>query len=227
MKRFLGLLSVALLTAVPFASATTISLTFEEFAYGSSIGECYNGGRDSLNRFCGNDYGLSFKNESVRYTPSGAYLTGRVQLAIDPNAIRAVLGSDKFYITFTGSNYGLDPVLVPVSYEDGTRDLANFYIDGVGNPYCAPRAEDCVPYYGSTGSYRIAAYNGVAHPTLINFYTDRLDNIQFHSYTGDLPPFQHTFTFGSAARDVDIPEPSSIALVVLGAALVVRRRRNK
>jgi hypothetical protein len=221
-----SLFVAALLVAAPFASAASINLTFEEFAYGSSVGDCFNGGTDSLNRFCGNNYGISFRNDKVKYTPSGAYLSGGVQMGIDVDAVRSVLGSEKFYITFTASHYGLDATPLWVTFEDGFSEPQT-YIAGTSNPYCTRFAENCTPYYGSSGTYRVVSYNGEALPTNIQFITDRLDNIQFHSYTGSLPPFQSTFRFGSAALDADIPEPSSIALLALGTVLLVRRRRQK
>jgi len=219
------------MVAAPFASAAPINLTFELFAYGTQINNYYNGGKDSLGRNGYENFGLSFSGGSIKYTPSGGYLSGPVNLTINPDIVRALLGSDRYYITFNAAKYSVDYGVVTATYESGFSEPSQ-YVNGNGNPYCPsqPDACDYPVYHGTMGGYYIPGgtqngYNDMV--TSIGFNTDRLDNIQIRAYDGQgiVVPGRITDTYENGR---DVPEPATLALFGAGAAaLLARRRRNK
>jgi len=230
MKRSIWLFAAALITSSPLVSATTISLNFEEFAYGTLVNDYYNGGKDSYNRTGGNDYGIKFTGGRVQYTPSGAYLSGPTYITINPEKIRSILGSDSYYISFNAAVYSVDYGNVFAKFESGLSE-PNTYVNGNGNPMCPSRPEFCdyPVYHGQMGGYYVSTGIDIKDVALqIGFATDRLDNIQIHSYNG----FENMIRPGSITRDYntgrDIPEPASLALLCIGAAaFTVRRNKRK
>lgn len=217
------------MAAAPFASATTISLTFDYFAYGTDIHNYYNGGRDSLNRLGGENYGISFSNDSVRYTDRGGYLSGSVLMTLDANKIRAILGSDNYYISFSGAIDYSDWGLASVGYEDGSYDSVPLHTNW--NPYCHTYPGGPAPTGPEVGAcdmrdfgYLGGHYTYPGAVTRISFYTSRLDNIQIHSYTGS----ETLVRPASYYQGANIPEPGSLALLGAGAiSFVLRGRRKK
>lgn len=218
-----------LFAAAPMASATTINLNFDLFAYGTDIHDYYNGGRDSLNRAGSPDYGISFSQDRVRYTSLGGYLSGPVIMTLDPNKIRAALGSDNYYITFSAARDDIDGGSAFISYESGFTD--SIWIAGNGNPYCStypgapawygPSSGACDrEYFGFMSGYY--TYTGEGGVTRISFGTNRLDNIQIRSIASGETPVRPPSYYSGA----NIPEPGSMALIAVGAAALVARRRR-
>lgn len=225
-KRFMGALAALLLASALPVNAGSIVLDFEAFISHSQIGDFYSGGRDSHNRQGYHDYGLSFRNESILHTSRGAFLGGPVELTIDPAKLRAALGSDKYYISFNAGRYDVDGGPVFVLFEDGYVEPYT-WVYGNANPYCPTDPRFCgIVHPGTMLSYRIYSPYGEAMATRIYFDTDRLDNLQFHAYTGGeyiLPPP----IIGSEPFDRVIPEPASMALLGVGMlGLLMRRRRT-
>lgn len=72
MKHLIAGVSAALLLVAPFASAASIKIDFEEFAYGVSVGDYYNGGQDSLARASGAYYGVTFDGGTIKNMPRSA-----------------------------------------------------------------------------------------------------------------------------------------------------------
>jgi hypothetical protein len=228
MKKLIGVVAGLLLVGVPLASmATTITVDFEEFAYGTSISDYYNHGKDSLNRASGSYYGLTFTGGTIKATPSGSYLAGATKLTIDAKAVREILGTDDYYITFNaGIYYQQDYRSVFVTYEDGFVETSA-YITGNATPDCK-EINGCVnEHMGTMGSYRItSAYRNI--PAIsISFPTDRLDNLQIHARSDFDPLVTAPIIKGTHELSRDIPEPTSVALLGIGAAaLLTRRYRN-
>jgi len=225
MKRFFGPITALLLVTAPLASATTITINFEEFAYGTAVKDYFNGGRDSLNRMGGHDYGVSFFGDSVRYTPSGAYLAGRVGITLNADTIRSILGTDEYYVSFNAGRYDIDGGFAGITYGDGSQDA--FWIGGNGNPYCGVRWDCDEGYLGTMGGYMTYKGPTSAQVTSISFNANRVDNIQIHSLTGLQMPVRPPNIIGSYELTRDIPEPASVALFGIGAAALVARRRRK
>jgi len=229
MKKLIGVVAGLLLVGVPLSSmATTIKVDFEEFAYGASIGDYYNHGKDSLNRASGSYYGLTFTGGTIKATPSGLYLAGATKLTIDPKAVREILGTDDYYITFNaGVYYQQDYRTVFVTYEDGFVE-PHAYIQGNATPDCQVIYGCFNPeHMGTMGGYRItSAYLNIPAVSIL-FPTDRLDNLQIHARTGSGPLVTAPDIKGTDELSRDIPEPASIALLGIGAAaLMTRRYRN-
>lgn len=225
MKKLIGSVAMLLLAGVPIAAtATSIVIDFEGFAYGTSVGNYYNHGKDSLNRVGSDYYGISFGGGTIKATPRGNYLTGTT-LTIDPAAVRAILGTEKYYITFNaGVYYQQDYRTVYVTFEDGFYE-PNAYIPGNDSPDC--RQGGCGIYYGTMGAYRIGNFGGDAMPIRISIPADRLDNVQIHSWNGSGSMVSAQPIFGTYELDRDIPEPASLALFGIGAAgILTRRYRN-
>lgn len=229
-KKMIAAVAALVLTAHPFASATSIDLSFDLFAYGTDIHDYYNGGRDSLNRVGGNNYGIGFSQDSVRYTPLGGYLAGPVRMTLDPNKIRSILGTDQYYVSFSAARDDIDGGIAIVRYESGPSD--SIWISGNGNPYCStypgapswygPASGACdMRDFGYMGGY--FTYTGTGAVTSIEFNTSRLDNIQIHSISGAEGPVRPPAYYAG----VNIPEPGSLALIGVGAAALLVRRRNK
>jgi len=212
-----------LLLIAPLASATTITFPLDNFAYGSKIGDFYNGGYDSLNRL-GVDYGISFRNETIKYTPRGAYLSGSVVMTLDADAIRAILGTDQYYITFNASGTDFDGSFAEILYDDKTID--GLWINGNGNPYCGVRPGACYFPYQSMDGYLVYA-GGTSSPIRIAFHSYKLDNIEIHSLASGQVPVRPPGVI-SFELDRDIPEPASLALFGVGVtALLARRRKSR
>lgn len=228
MKKLSKAVAALLLVGVPIASvAATITIDFEEFAYGSSVGSYYNHGKDSLNRASGSYYGITFGGGTVKSTPTGAYLAGATTLTIDPAAVRAILGTDKYYITYNaGVYYQRDEREVRVTFEDGFSEPYN-YIPGNASPDCR-ESNGCVnQYYGTMGGYGIFGGIDYAMAVKILFPTDRLDNLQIHSWSGSGPVASAKYIPGTYDLSRDIPEPASLALLGIGAVALMTRRRRK
>jgi hypothetical protein len=225
-KNFFGPIAALLLVAMPLASAKTIDIDLGGFAYGTTIQEYYNGGRDSLNRMGGHDYGISFSSGSIKYTPGGAYLSGGVSMSLDVDKIRSVLGTDQYYVSFNAGRYDIDGGNARITYEDGSRDF--FWITASGNPYCGVRWECFDGYLGMQGGY--VTYNGPnnnnAQVSSISFASDRVSHIQIHSLAGSQLRVQPP-TIWASQLTRDIPEPASVALFSVGAAALLARRRRK
>jgi hypothetical protein len=224
MKSVVGSMAALLLVTAPFASAGNIKIDFEEFAYGVTIGDYYNHGADSLNRASGAYYGLTFGG-TIKFTPSGAYLS-HGWMTIDPDAVRSILGTDQYYVKFNAGRYDIDGGPAFVSYE-GVNKYDLTWISGNGNPYCGiwPGACDH-PYYGSMGGYVLSPWSPTSQIKSIGFDADRVDNIEIVAYTGDtIRPASFEGNYNNAR---DIPEPTSLALLGIGAGtLFVRRRRER
>lgn len=228
MKKMMGFVAGMLLVGMPIASmAATITVDFEGFAYGTSINDYYNHGKDSLNRGSGSYYGLTFKGGTIKNTPSGSYLAGATSLTIDPAAVRALLNTDSYYITFNaGVYYQQDYRTAYVTYENGFVEPAA-YITGNSTPDCK-EIYGCVNLHkGTMGGYRVTTgYPNVSAANIL-FPTDRLDNIQIHSWDGFSPIVQAPYIQGTDELSRDIPEPASLALLGIGAAgLLARRYRD-
>jgi hypothetical protein len=225
MKKLIGSLAALLLVSAPIAAtASVINVDFEEFAYGTSIGDYYNHGKDSLNRASGSYYGVTFNGGTIKSTPRGNYLAGGTTVTIDAAAVRALLGTDDYYITFNGGvYYQQDERSVYVTYENGYRE-PSAYIPGNDSPDCHGIA-GCARYYGTMGAYRITAVDRGADAVRIQFPTDRLDNFQIHSMNDTTLGAQSIQ--GTYDLDRDVPEPASLALFSIGAAgLLARRYRS-
>jgi hypothetical protein len=223
-QRFIAPVAALLMGGAPFASATTIHIDFEEFAYGTVVGNYYNGGKDSYNRASGSYYGVSFGGGSVKYTPRGAYLSSTgyrsLGMSLDPEVIRAILGTDQYYIGFNAGRYDIDGGPADVRYENSFVD--SIWIAGNGNPNCGYLPGACDnPYYASMGGYSTFAGVDGAGVTSISFNADRIDNIWISSV-----PIRPSAIVGSYTTDRDIPEPASIALLGVGAAALLARRRS-
>ncbi|MEG0101897.1 MAG: PEP-CTERM sorting domain-containing protein [Citrobacter sp.] len=228
MKKIMGFVAGMLLAGMPIASmAATITVNFEEFAYGTSINDYYNHGKDSLNRASGSYYGLTFKGGTIKATPSGSYLAGATSLTIDPAAVRALLKTDSYYITFNaGVYYQQDYRTAYVTYEDGSSEPAA-YITGNSTPDCNEMYGCVNPHKGTMGGYRVTTGYPNASAVNISFPTDRLDNLQIHSWDGSSPMVEAPYIQGTHELSRDIPEPASLALLGIGAAgLLTRRYRN-
>ena len=221
-RRLATPIAALLMSVTPLVSGATINFPLDNFSYGSQIGEFYNGGYDSLGRL-GVDYGISFKNESIKYTPRGAYLSGRVEMTLDAEVIRSILGTDQYYVAFNATRYDRDGNFAFVNYEDGFLDA--FWINGA--PYCSQRITCDFPFpYVSMDSY-VTYAGGTSSPVHISFSTDRLDNIEIRSLTGSQTPIRLPQIMGSVELDRDIPEPASLALFSAGAAALLARRRKR
>ncbi|TQK11397.1 PEP-CTERM sorting domain-containing protein [Herbaspirillum sp. SJZ107] len=214
-----------ILAVTPFASATTISINFEEFAYGVNVGDYYNGGHDSLGRASGAYYGVTI-NGTVRFTPRGAYLSGLpwnpTAISFDTEAIRSILGTDQYYVAFNAGRSDIDGGFAYVQYENGRTDAQ--WIAGNGTPNCQSLPSGCFDrFYGAMGAYKFGPYDATSQITSITFNADRVDNILISS-----SPIGVSAIAGGYEMNRDIPEPASLALFGLGgAALLARRRRNK
>jgi hypothetical protein len=223
-------IAALLVAATPFASATTISIDFEEFAYGTVIGDYYNHGKDSNNRASGAYYGVTFSGGSVKYTPRGAYLSSgpaRVMgITIDPEVVRSILGTDMYYVTFNAGWYGVDPAMSGAGYANGYNDI--IYISGNGNPYCSSDPSYCdFPYHNSMGGYYTSVLFDNSPVIRVGFTADLVDNIQIHSLAPGESPVRPPSIVGSYATDRDIPEPASAALLSIGALALAARRRKR
>jgi hypothetical protein len=227
MKKLMAPLAVLLLAGSPIISnAATINVDFEEFAYGVSIGDYYNHGKDSLNRSSGSYYGLTFNGGKIKASPLGNYLAGATTLMIDPNAVRAFLGSVSYYITFNaGIYYQQDYRSVDATYEDGFFEPVA-YVPGNATPDCVERLGCVNPHYGTMGGYSVATASSPATVVRIVFPTDRLDNLQIHSWDGTSPIATVEPIQGSHELTRDIPEPTSLALLGIGAAGLLTRYRS-
>lgn len=217
--------AVLTLTVAAPAVANSISISFEEFAHGVTIGDYHNGGRDSLGRTSGNDYGLTFKGGTIRHTTLGAYLSGPVQLTIDVAKLTALLGTDDYYVSFNAARHDPDGEFTYSFTDTGHLDATR--IAGNGNPSCSGREPCNNAFHGAMAGYHIHPGTGVGSLSNIKFDIDRLDNLQIHAYDGSAFIVPGLIP-GSAEINRDIPEPASMALLGIGAvALLARRRRRR
>jgi len=213
-----------MLTAAAPAVADSISISFEEFAYGVSIGNYHNGGKDSLGRAAGSDYGLTFNGGTIRHTTLGAYLSGPVQLTINVAKVTALLGTDNFYVSFNAARHGMDGAFTIFSTSTG-EDHGN-WIGGNGSPFCTGMAPCDNGLYGRMAGHLLYPGSGGGSISGINFMTDRLDNLQIHAYNGSAFIVPGLIP-GSVEANRDIPEPASMALLGIGAVALLARRRRR
>jgi hypothetical protein len=222
-RRCIAAAVLTLFVAAP-AVANSISISFEEFAHGVAIGDYHNGGKDSLGRAAGIDYGLTFNSGTIRHTTLGAYLSGRVELTIDVAKVTALLGTDNYYISFNGARHDIDGGPTFFGTDSGHRDAQ--WIAGNGNPFCSGIALCNDGFYGRMDGYRLYAGTGVGSISGISFTTDRLDNLQIHAYDGSAFIVPGLIP-GSVVANRDIPEPASMALLGIGAVALLARRRRR
>jgi hypothetical protein len=232
-KRFCAAAASLFFAASPFASATSISINFEEFAYGVTVGDYYNGGQDSLGRASGAYYGVTFNGGTIKFTPRGAYLSGDIfhpiSMSLNAAAIRSILHTDKYYVSFN-SALGGDPDGNPmdVYYEHGAYD--SVWLASNSNPNCWTTPAACSDSrYGtmySSHTYMAGDYESV---TNINFPATlyRLDNVQIHAFTGSDSWIVPPHLVGTYDTGRDIPEPASVALLGIGAIALAARRRKR
>jgi hypothetical protein len=216
--------AVLTLTVAAPAVANSISISFEEFAHGVSVGDYHNGGKDSLGRAAGIDYGLTFNSGTIRHTTLGAYLSGRVELTIDVAKVTALLGTDNYYISFNAARHDIDGGDTVFVTDSGYQDAQ--WIAGNGNPFCSGIALCNDGFYGRMYGYRLYAGTGVGSISGISFTTDRLDNLQIHAYDGSAFIVPGLIP-GSVVANRDIPEPASMALLGIGAVALLARRRRR
>jgi hypothetical protein len=232
-KQLIAGVSMVLLAATPFASAASIKINFEEFAYGVSVGDYYNGGQDSLGRASGAYYGVTFDGGTIKNMPIGAYLSGSpfdlITIRLNPDVIRTILGTDRYYMSFNIAAFGdVAGVLVPVYFENGSE--SQIMVSSNANPMCPEIPQACNDgLYGSMWGAAIGAngYDGLIRVTLPAY---RLDNVELHAYPSDYPGYFAAIPptiRGTYDTTRDIPEPASIALVGIGAAALLARRRAR
>ena len=232
-KQLITSASLALLATAPFASAASIKINFEEFAYGVSVGDYYNGGQDSLGRASGAYYGVTFDGGTIKNMPIGGYLAGSpfdlITIRLNPDVIRTILGTDRYYMSFNIAAFG-DPAgtTMPVYFENGGESSVLFPSNS--NPLCPEIPERCNDgRYGTLWGYSIGsnAYDALISVTLPAY---RLDNVELHPYPSDYPgyfaPIPPTIR-GTYDTTRDIPEPASVALVGIGGAALLARRRDR
>jgi hypothetical protein len=209
------------------ASATTITINLDGFAHGTEIRDYFNGGRDSLNRVGGDNYGLSFNGGSIKHTPLGAYYTGTT-LNINGSLLSSILGTEQYYVSFSAGRYDVDGGFMSVRYDDDSMDM--FWISGNGNPYCGIMPGACdFPHHGTMSGYVAYPYGTreiTSKISSISFAVNRLDNIQIHSYTPGTALYRPPHFMGSYETARDIPEPASVLLLGVGALAMLTRRRN-
>jgi hypothetical protein len=221
-----------ILTALAIAATFTQSalagpfIDFEGVGRGANVADFYNGGTDSFGNRGTVNYGIHF-DAVVAYNADGAYVKGHATMSFSPDILSATNPEQSgFAVKFLASVYD----------DEGTHsDIfgANYYQDstwvaGTRNPACNGEA-DCkaggwyYTYPSTMSGYKLSS-DGTAN--FVDFRTGRLDNIEFVPYSSpdsfDLPKTR----WGSAALDVDIPEPASLALFVLAATGLAASRRK-
>jgi hypothetical protein len=222
-RRCIAAAALTLTTAAP-AVADSISISFEEFAHGVSIGNYHNGGKDSLGRAAGNDYGLTFNSGTIRHTTLGAYLSGPVRMTIDTAKVTALLGTSNYYVSFNAARHDIDGGFSDFFTNTGERDAQ--WIGGNGSPFCTGMGPCDNGLYGRMAGYYLYPGSGGGSISGINFMTDRLDNLQIHAYNDSAFIVPGLIT-GSVEVNRDIPEPASMALLGIGAVALLARRRRR
>lgn len=209
----------ASILAAPLAQALPV-ITFSGVANGANVADFYNGGTDSAG-YAGVDYGIHF-NAVVANSVAGPYVKGTASMSFAAN----MFGADvPFFILFNASRYDVDGGL---SFINGTHS-DSAYVSGNGNPYCQTEAQcqaigSLYVYHSAMGGYNLYS-DGSA--TSVSFNTDRLDNISFvlASEAGSFP--RPPYLVGSSELDRDIPEPAPVALLGIGALMLVLRRKTR
>jgi hypothetical protein len=226
-RKLISVAATALfLTMAPFASATTISFDFSGFGLGVAVNDYYNGGSDSLGRTGGPNYGVTFSG-TIGNTPRGAYLApnlgaSAVVMTIDPDRMRALLGADQYYVGFNAANFSVDGGPANLYYEN-SKIPDNQWITGNGNPYCPRYPAYCnLPSYWTMGAYLVGPWSPTSQIIGIGFHANRIDNVIIST-----TPIRPSFISGNYEMDRDIPEPASIALIGIGVAGLLVRRRKK
>ncbi|TQK10230.1 PEP-CTERM sorting domain-containing protein [Herbaspirillum sp. SJZ107] len=226
----LACVAAAVMGVTSLASATAITIDFEEFAYGTAIGDYYAGGKDSLNRASGPNYGLTFNGPStIKNTPSGAYLAGFTYLTIDPNVVKSILKADAYYISFNAGVYGFEERGIYARFESGLAEQ-NAYVSGNGSPDCGSHPDTCYRtiYQGQMGGYYVGQGYGLNDSAVsLTFPVDRLDNIQIHSYDASTTIIRPGIVTSSYETGRDIPEPATLGLLSIGAAALAFRSRSR
>jgi hypothetical protein len=201
-------------------------INFQGVGNGANVADFYNGGTDSYGNKGTVNYGIHF-DATVKYNSAGAYVAGNALMSFAPDIVSIADGySPFFFVKFQASRYGVDGGFSTIK---GPTSSDAVYVAGNGNPYCHSEA-DCnakgytYVYHSTMGGYQLAS-NGTE--TSVFFNTDRLDNISFVPDTGPASEVPPGGTRGSAALDVDVPEPASIALVGLGMSGLMLARRRK
>jgi hypothetical protein len=231
-KHLVACVTAALLVT-PFASAASIKINFEEFAYGVSVGDYYNGGQDSLGRASGAYYGVTFDGGTIKNMPIGGYLAGSpfdlITIRLNPDVIRTILGTDRYYMSFNIAAFG-DPAgtTVMTYHENGSED--QILLPSNSNFLCPEIPAACNDgRYGTLWGASIGS-NGYDALTRVTLPAYRLDNVELHAYPagyeGHFAPIPATIR-GTYDTTRDIPEPASMALVGIGAAALLARRRQR
>ena len=226
LKRIIGsaLLAAA---AVALPASANILLTFEGVGNGANVADFYNGGTDSFGNYGTQNYGIHF-NGVVAYNADGAYVKGGASMSFAANIIPANI-DPAFVIKFLATAYGTGSDGAPTIISGGGMS-DSVLVAGTGNPFCNSAASCQAGGYSYIHPSQLYGYviasNGTA--TNVNFATARLDNVEFVAYTGSESTIRLPTRLGSAALDIDIPEPASFSMLALGlVGLALRRRSQK
>jgi hypothetical protein len=198
-------MTVVTLTALAGNASAGVFLDFEGVGNGASVNDFYNGGTDSMGN-SGTNYGVSFSGGVVRYNQYGAYLAG-------PTTMTFSAGLAGIGLSLLGDALNDDIS----SLSTGTLGSESVHIDTTYIPSGAPgnaRRFGEGTLFGALASNPFDMYQ-------ISFSTRGLDNIMFDSQTRQA---DRIIEVGSGT--IELPEPSIMALLGLGAfGLLMSRRR--
>lgn len=195
-------------------------IDFSGISAGASVNDYYNGGTDSAGE-SGPNYGIHFSGGTVAYNQYGAYLKGGTRMTFDSNLLTPNADGlvEIGFLATLGYTAG-DAALSLITYNGDL--VGGTYVFSVGNPNCQSlqlTIAQCVAagYVQDPASFDGYIIGGVGPANQVDFNVNVLDDIDFNALTR---PDNRVV----GVTPTNVPEPSSLALLAIGAFGFVRRR---
>lgn len=204
-------------------ASAAIVLDFNGVGNGAFVNDFYNGGTDSLGN-SGTNYGIHFNGGQVIYNADGPLISGGFSgfsITFAQNLVATNQNGD-YGVSFLAAGFGTGSDGSHTNFYVNNQIIEALFVGGNGNPYCSTQIECATGGYNWVDPQDMGGYF-----TLVSGLINRIDFSA--SYADDI-------TFGVTSRPerrrapddpARIPEPSTLALLGLGAFGLLGARRRK